>query len=104
MTEIDGKSALSFYRIQDPSIFEMSILDVWADFVVAKVDGVSCSNVFHFELSAEELLEYVKNIDNSNELFSDIRSEYELGAHIMFVSPLKGGPLDGFLLKKLLSN
>jgi len=104
MSELARESVLSFYRIDDPSIFEMSILDVWAYFVVDKVEGVSCSNVHSFELTAEELLDYVKSIENSSELFSEIRSEYELGATIVFVKPVVGSPLGGFILRNLLSN
>ena len=60
--------------------------------------------MYSFELTAEELLHYVKSMDNSSELFSDIRSEFELGATIVFVKPVVGSPLGGFILRNLLSN
>ena len=104
MAEKNIKSVLVFFRIEDDSIFEMSINDIWINFVIAKVEGVSCSNVFHSELPTEELLFLVKSKDNSTGLFTDIKSEYESGANVMFVNPVVGNPIDGFLLNNFLSH
>ena len=104
MTDNDLKSVLAFYRIESDLIFDMSINDIWTDFVIAKVEGVSCSNVYHFELPTEELLTLVKSKDISSKLFSDIKSEQDSGATVMFVSPVVGSPIDGFLLSNFLSH
>ena len=104
MADNDMKSVLVFYRIESDLIFDMSINDIWTDFVIAKVEGVSCSNVYHFEFSTEELLTLVKSKDNSTGLFTDIKSEFETGATVMFVNPVVGNPIDGFLLSNFLSH
>ena len=104
MLEEDIRSVLAFYAVDDESIFEMSIKDVWTKFVISKVDGVTCRNIFHSELTPTELLELVKNKDMSSDLFSDIKSEYDLGANVLFVSPVVGEPIDGFLIHQLLSH
>ena len=103
MDDKNIKSVLVFYSIEDDSIFDMSFNDIWTDFVMSKVEGVRCLNVYHSELPTEELLDFVKSKDNSNGLFSDIKSEYESGANVMFVSPVVGSPIDGFLLHKFIS-
>ncbi len=102
MAQESIKSALVFYRIEDKSIFDMSIKDIWTNFVVSKGEGVSCTNVFHSEFSTEELLTLVKRKDISSKLFSDINSEYDSGATVMFVNPVVGSPIDGFLLSNFL--
>jgi len=104
MADKDIKSVLVFYRIESDLIIDMSINDIWTDFVISKVEGVSCSNVFHSELLTEELLTLVKSKDISSKLFTDIKSEFETGATIMFVNPVVGNPVDGFLLHKFLSH
>ena len=104
MSENNMKSVLAFYRIEDESIFNKSMKDIWNDFVISKVEGVSCSNVFHFEFSTDVLLSLLKSSDITNELLSDINSEYDLGATVMFVMPVVGNPIDGFLLSNFLSN
>ena len=104
MTDNDMKSVLAFYRIESDLIFDMTIKDIWTDFVIAKVEGVSCSNVYHFELPTEELLTLVKSKDISSKLFSDIKSEFATGATVMFVKPVVGNPIDGFLLSNFLSH
>ena len=98
------KSVLVFYRIDSDLIFDLAINDIWTDFVIAKAEGVSCSNVYHSELSTEELLTLVKSKDISSKLFSDINSEFETGATVMFVNPVVGNPIDGFLLSNYLSH
>jgi hypothetical protein len=104
MADKDLKSVLSFYRIESDLIFEMSIEDIWTGFVMSKVEGVSCSNVYHFEISTDQLLFLIKNKDYTNELFSDIKSQYDAGATVMFIKPVVGSPIDGFLLHKFFSN
>ena len=104
MAEKTIKSVLVFYRIESELIFDMDIKDIWTDFVIAKVEGVSCSNVFHFELAPVELSALVKSKDISSKLFSDIKSEFETGATLMFVNPVVGNPIDGFLLSTFLSH
>ena len=104
MEENEIKSVLVFYSIEDDAILDMKFNDIWTDFVIAEAEGVRCTNVYHFELPTEELLHMVKGIDISSELFSDIKSEYELGANVMFVNPVVGSPIDGFLLFKFLSH
>jgi|GEM_PF-6581702 len=104
MAEKTIKSVLVFYRIESDLIFDMDINDIWTDFVIAKVEGVSCSNVYHFELPTEELLTLVKSKDISSKLFSDIKSEFETGATLMFVNPVVGNPIGGFLLSTFLSH
>jgi len=104
MTDNDLKSVLTFYRIESDLIFDMAIKDIWTEFVIAKVEGVSCSNVYQFEFPTEELLTLVKSKDISSKLFSDIKSEYDSGATVMFVKPVVGNPIGGFLLSTFLSH
>jgi hypothetical protein len=100
----DSKSVLAFYSIDDDSIFDMGIKEIWDDFVVSNTEGVRCINIFHSELSTEELLSLVTSIDISSKLFSDIKYEYEVEeANVMFVKPIKGSPIGGFLLDKFFS-
>ena len=103
MADKDKKSVLAFYRIESDLIFDMSIKDIWTNFVMSKVEGVSCSNVYHFEISTDQLLFLLKNKDISTKLFSDIKSEYDSAATVMFIQPVVGSPIDGFLLHKFLS-
>jgi len=104
MVDKDIKSALVFYSIKDDSIFDMNIKDIWTKFIMSKAEGVRCLNVYHFELSTEELLTLFKSKDIPSELFSQIKSEYNSGANIMFINPVVGAPIDGFLLQKFFSN
>lgn len=104
MADNDMKSVLVFYRIEDDSIFDMAINDIWTDFVISKTEGVRCTNVYHFELPTEALLTLVKSKDISSKLFSDIKSEFQTGATVMFVNPVVGNPIDGFLLNNFLSH
>jgi hypothetical protein len=104
MVEREIKSVILFYFIEDHSIFDTGIQDIWADFVVAKAEGVRCTNVYHTDLTPEDLLGCVNSKDNSNGLFSNIRAEYESGANIMFVNPVVGSPLAGFILHKFFAN
>ena len=98
------KSVLSFYSFEDDSFLNMSINDIWVDLVVSHAEGVRCRNIFHSELSTEELLSLVESIDISSKLFSDIKYEYEVEeANVMFVQPIKGSPIGGFLLHKFFS-
>lgn len=104
----DNESVLSFYCIDEDDISDMSINDIWTDFVISNV-RVRCSNVYHFDLPITVLLTLLKgNVFKSDDLptklFSDIKREYENGATVMFVKPVVGNPIDGFLLRKYLFN
>jgi hypothetical protein len=101
MKDDDNKSVLAFYAIPYESIIDMSIQNIWLDYVMTKADGVSCRNIFSSDLPVDDLLDLVKNIDNNFVLLSQIKEEYELGANVLFVSPVVGGPQDGFLLNDL---
>ena len=104
MAEENIKSALIFYSIDDDSIFNLSVKDIWVDFIESKVEGVSCNNVYHSELTPDELLSVVKSKDISSEIFAYIKSECDLGANVMFVNPIVGTPIDGFLLHEFFSH
>jgi len=96
------KSVLVFYSIKDNTVFDMNIEDIWANYVIAKVDNVSCKNVFEFNYAPEELLSLVKSKNLNAKLLADIKSEFESGANVMFVKPVVGNPLDGFFIKDFL--
>ena len=104
MADKDMKSVLVFYSIENDLIFDMNIKDIWTDFVMSKAEGVRCLNVYHFELSTEELLTLFKSKDIPSELFLQIKNEYDSGANVMFINPVVGTPIDGFLLRKFFSN
>jgi len=104
MNEDEIKSALVFYSIEDDSIVNMSINDIWNNFIIAKREGVSCRNVFHFEASPQELLSLMKSKNIDPKLFEDIKSEFDLGAQVMFVSPVVGDPIGGFLAHNFFSH
>jgi hypothetical protein len=94
---------LVFYRIESDLIFDMSIKDIWTDFVIAKVDCVSCRQVVSFEMPTAELLALVESRDYCTELFKIIKLEYDKGSNVLFVQPIMGIPIDGFLLRELLA-
>ena len=104
----DNESVLSCYCIDEDDISDMSINDIWTDFVISDV-RVRCSNVYHFDLPITDVLAWLKSSDFkssefSSKLLSDIKREYENGATVMFVQPVVGNPIDGFVLRKFLSN
>lgn len=104
MKEDEIKSALVFYSIEDDAILAMKYKDIWERFIVSKIEGVSCKNVFHSEMSPEELLSLLKSNNIPQELFENIKSEFDLGADIMFVKPVVGEPIDGFMADNFLSH
>lgn len=101
MKDDDNKSLLHFYDIPYKSIIDMSIKDIWDRYVMKSADGVCCRNIFSFDMHLDSLVYLVKNIDNKSDLFSGIRSEYEYGANVVFVSHPNGEPVYGFLLNDL---
>ena len=104
MNENEIKSALVFYSIESDEIHNMSINDIWQNFIIAEREGVSCRNVFHFEASPQELLSLMKSKNIAPKLSEDIKSEFDLGAKVMFVSPIAGDPIGGFLAHIFLSH
>jgi hypothetical protein len=55
MGATENKCMSAFYRIDDDAIFGNTYDVIWNKFVVAKVDDVSCANVFEYDFSAAEL-------------------------------------------------
>lgn len=105
MSEDKLKSVLTFYVFRNyEAIRGMGFEHIWRDCVEEKVDGVSCRNVIHIDMPDSELLKAIKSKDFDDELFAAIKTEHELGAQVMFISPVVGVPLDGFHLDSYLLN
>ena len=90
------KCVAAFYRIDDDVI--------WNKFVVAKVDDVSCANVFEYDFSSAELAEHLGGGGLGGVMRSDMRSELDAGATYVFVKPAASDPVAGFALAKLLGH
>lgn len=102
MSDHDYKSVLAFYDIPGKSQFKMNFQAIWDDFIVPS-PGIRCTNVFHFEMTPDELMLKMTNKDFSSELASDIHNEFESGASVVFVQPIKGAPVGGFFVHELLT-
>lgn len=102
MKENEIKSVLVFYSIENDAILDMKFNDIWEKFVLPKIEGVSCRNVFHFESTPEELSVMLKSKNIPIEIFSSIKSEFDLGANVVFISPVVGHPIDGLLAHNFL--
>ena len=104
MRDDEIKSVLIFYSIDDEAILNLKFKDIWEKFVIANIEGVSCRNVFHFEMSPEELSSLINSKNIPPKILKDIKSEFDLGANIMFVNPVVGEPIDGFMAHNFLSH
>lgn len=69
----------------------MTFDEVWEDFVETNSEGVSCTDVLHFELAPKELAKMLRKGD-LRELLDEMRSA---GANFVFVGPVTGKPIDG---------
>ena len=97
MKEEDYKSALTLYSIPYKEISDLDYREIWDQYVMSKVDGVSCRNVVHTLFSPDELLDIVEKSKLTSELSKMIKEEIELGANVLFVQPIQGSPIGGFL-------
>ncbi len=103
MSGDQAKSVLSFYVIPGKLFLKLNFKAIWEDFVDAP-NSARCTNVFHFDMTTDELMNMLRNRDFSSELLNDIRVESDSGANVVFISPVKGAPLDGFFIHELLND
>jgi len=97
MKEEDYKSVLMLYSIPYKEIFDLDYQEIWGQYVMPKADDVSCRNVIHTIFSPDELLDMVGKSKLTTDLSKMIKKEIELGANVLFVNPIQGGPVGGFL-------
>jgi hypothetical protein len=103
MSDDQAKSVLSFYEIPGKFFLNLNFKAIWEDFVDAP-NSARCTNVFHFDMTTDELLNMLRNKDFHSELLKDISAEASSGANVVFVQPIKGAPLDGFFVHELLED
>ncbi|MEY4318021.1 MAG: hypothetical protein RI902_1829 [Pseudomonadota bacterium] len=103
MSGDQAKSVLSFYVIPGKFFLKLNFKAIWEDFVDAP-NSARCTNVFHFDMTTDELMNMLRNRDFSSELLNDIRVESDSGSNVVFISPVKGAPLDGFFIHELLND
>ena len=95
---------LTFYSAQLDNSVSFNFQDVWKKYIAAKADGVTCSNVFHFDKSPSELSRLLRTENGYKESLLDaIHAEYLGGAALMFIQPQVGVPVDGFYIDEFLS-
>lgn len=105
---MQNKSVLSFYSLppcKSANDATLSYAEIWESYILKKLDGVSCGNVFGFETSAQDLktlLDSPKSVDAA--LVKDIQNEFENGAAYMFVSPEIGEPISGYAVATFLND
>ena len=97
MKEEDYKSALTLYSIPYKEISDLDYREIWDQYVMSKVDGVSCRNVIHTIHSPDELLDMLEKSELPTELSKMIKEEIKSGANVLFVKPIQGDPKGGFL-------
>jgi hypothetical protein len=101
MKEEDYKSALTLYSIPYKEIFDLDYQEIWDQYVVSKTDDVSCRNVVHTIYSPAVLLEMFEKSKLTTDLLKVIKEEIKFGANVLFVKPIQGGPIGGFLTDQL---
>jgi hypothetical protein len=102
MDSEESRSCLVFYEISDDRISDMDFNEIWNNFVIAKIDGVRCSNVIAFMLTPENLLEHLSGEKGNTSIIKLLEDELEAAANIVFVKPVKGRPISGFSIKEVL--
>ena len=101
MKEEDYKSVLTLYSIPYKAILDMDYQEIWHQYVMSKVDDVSCRNVVHTIFKPNDLLDMFEKSKLSTDLLKIIKKEIELGANVLFIKPMQGGPIGGFLTDDL---
>jgi hypothetical protein len=90
-----NKCVLTFYSLPK-SANEDSYLDVWQKYVLGKVDGVACKNVFEFDMKPDQLVARLKLRSKvSKALLADIERMLDSGADYMFAASTTDGPVYG---------
>jgi hypothetical protein len=97
MKEKDFKSVLTLYSIPYKEICNLKYQEIWDQYVMSKVDDVSCRNVVHTIFKPTDLLNMFERSKLTRELSKMIKEEIELGANVLFIKPMQGGPIGGFL-------
>ena len=101
MKKVAYKSALTLYSIPYKEIFDLDYQEIWDQYVMSKADRVSCRNVIHTIHKPDELLDMLEKSELTIELSKMIKEEIKLGANVLFVKPIKGGPIGGLLTDHL---
>lgn len=92
---MSANCVLTFYSLPSTAN-EASFEEVWQKYVLGKVDGVACKQVFRFEKTPEALVAYLEKRERVNKpLLKDIAEMLDSGAAYMFVASTQGGPIYG---------
>lgn len=103
--DMENESVLSIYSIESDVVNDYTdFLQIWDNFVAAKVQGVSCREIVNVPVPASELYKLIELRDLSEEVFETLRNEFERGANVVFIQPVVGKPIGGFFLSNLVSN
>lgn len=100
----ENESVLSIYLINSSRVYDYAdFLKIWDDFVAAKVPDVSCREIINFSVSVNELYDSITSRNFSQDTYEILKSEFEIGANVVFIQPVVGKPIGGFFLSKLVS-
>lgn len=89
----DELSVLTGYAI-NRSLEGLAFDEVWEDLIDSKAEGVSCTEILHFDLAPKELAKLLRKGD-LREVMAEMRSA---GANFVFVGPVVGKPVDGLCI------
>jgi hypothetical protein len=89
----ENKSVLTGYAIKH-NLEGLIFGEVWEDLIESGIEGVSCSEVLHFDLPPKELAKLLRKGE-----LRDVLGEMRFaGANFIFVGPVVGKPIDGLSL------
>lgn len=89
----ESHSVLTGYAIKR-NLEGLAFDEVWNDLIDSKAEGVSCTEILHFDLAPKELAKLLRKGD-LREVMEEMRSA---GANFVFVGPVVGKPVDGLCL------
>lgn len=99
----DDHSVITFYSFGDVDVAGLSFREIWDNFVIVKCEGLKCHNVVSVSTGPKNLAAILANIcDDDDYLLPGIYSESVAGAVYMFIQPVIGTPIDGYMIKEYL--
>lgn len=98
------KSVLTFYYAENAYEDNFDYKWVFNRIVTKQADGIRCINVYHCDMSVTKLASWIKNLSaDDHGLLESIKLEQECGAIFMFVAPVVGEPIAGYLIEEFLA-
>jgi len=83
---------------------DMTAADIVAEMEREDFDKLSCSNVWFFELEAQELVNKLENglVTSDSSMRQALQAEFNAGARVLRVAPTQGKHVKLFVLESLL--